>query len=76
MNQCFNHMDRYWGTQTKHTLAFNCSNTRQDKTKAHDPHIDIGEGALARCRVRRVLIMSKVRRNTDTQVRKVSMNYV
>ena len=48
----------------------------QDKTRAHDMHIDIGEGPLARCRVRRVLIMSKVRRNADTQMRKASMNYV
>ena len=76
MNQCFNHMDRYWSTHTKHTLPFNCSNTTQDKTRAHDMHIDIGEGKLARFHVRRVLIMSKVRRNADTQVSEASMNYV
>ena len=76
MNQCFNHMDRYWSTHTKHTLPFSCSNTTQDNIRGHDMHIDIGEGPLARCRVRRVLIMSKVRRNADTQMRKASMNYV
>ena len=31
-----------WNKHTKETLTFNCSNTTQDKTKAHKAPIDEG----------------------------------
>lgn len=45
-------------TNKKHTLTFNCNNTRQDKKKTRKTPIDKGKGPWVR---RRVLVIGKER---------------
>ena len=48
-----------WSAQNKkHTLTFNCNNTRQDKKKTRKTPIDKGKGPWVR---RRVLVIGKER---------------
>ena len=37
-----------WSAHTKHILPFNCNNTTQHKTKAHNAPIDEGKSTQVR----------------------------